>query len=307
MPELTVVIPIANEGWDLTRTVKEIRQTAGDEVKILLVDDCSEDGYDYAGVAARYGCSYVRNRARMGAGWSKNFGMSRLETPYALLVDAHMFFPRDHWWRRVTEELRWDDRAIYCTKGMAYWYEDVAASGEYRPTEPTFGAYVRLLGDHYEEILEPKWIDTSKLPDATTVDIPCVLGATYGVSARYWQVMGGLDGLKAYSGEELHLSLKAWMEGGRCRLITDVEIGHLYRRRHPYRVNWDAYLHNKIFTIRTLLGEDTEYERALQREAAYPRAITLLDLNEVARLRERYARFPYGMERFLAINDRFAG
>lgn len=306
MPELTVVIPIANEGWELTRTVKEIRQTAENEVDVMLVDDHSEDNYDYAGVAARYGCSYIRNPFRVGAGGSRNIGMSRVKTPYALLVDSHMFFSGNDWWRRIAEELRLDDRAVYCTKGMTHSCEDFVASGEYRPTGATFGAYIRLMGDRYLEILEPRWIAGSKIPRETVVDIPCVLGATYGVSTRYWQAIGGLDGLKAYGGEELHLSLKTWMEGGRCRLITDVQIGHLYRQRHTYPTSWDSYFHNKILTIRTLLGEDTEYEQALRHDPLYGEGLKLLDNNEVACLRERYSHFPFGMERFLEINHRYA-
>ena len=44
---LTVVMPFLNEGEEVGRTVRSIRETAGDSVDILVLNDDSDDGYDY--------------------------------------------------------------------------------------------------------------------------------------------------------------------------------------------------------------------------------------------------------------------
>jgi glycosyltransferase involved in cell wall biosynthesis len=43
MNKLTVVMPFLNEGDEVEHTVQNIRQTAGDNVDILLINDASPD------------------------------------------------------------------------------------------------------------------------------------------------------------------------------------------------------------------------------------------------------------------------
>ena len=56
---LTVVIPFYNEGEEVKNTLESIRQTVGDEVEVILVDDCSDDGWDYIACARQYGAHYL--------------------------------------------------------------------------------------------------------------------------------------------------------------------------------------------------------------------------------------------------------
>lgn len=46
----------------------------------------------------------------------------------------------------------------------------------------------------------------------------------------------GLEGLRNYGADEQFISLKVWCEGGRCTLLKDVVIGHIYRKRAPYLI-----------------------------------------------------------------------
>lgn len=45
--KLTVLIRFMNEGEEVAATVRDVRRTAGERVDILVVNDCSTDGYDY--------------------------------------------------------------------------------------------------------------------------------------------------------------------------------------------------------------------------------------------------------------------
>ena len=44
---LTVIIPFLNEGEEVVMTVKSVRETAGDKVDIITINDCSTDGFPY--------------------------------------------------------------------------------------------------------------------------------------------------------------------------------------------------------------------------------------------------------------------
>ena len=66
------------------------------------------------------------------------------------------------------------------------------------------------------------------------VDIPCVLGASYFFSKRFWNLIRGLEGLVVYGVDEAFMSLKAWMCGGRVRVATDVQVGHVFGRPTPF-------------------------------------------------------------------------
>jgi glycosyltransferase involved in cell wall biosynthesis len=47
MNQLTVIIPFLNEGREVGNTLQSIRETAGEQVDVLLVNDASYDDFDY--------------------------------------------------------------------------------------------------------------------------------------------------------------------------------------------------------------------------------------------------------------------
>jgi hypothetical protein len=95
-------------------------------------------------------------------------------------------------------------------------------------------------------------------------EIPCVLGACYSMSKRYWDYIKGLSMLRYYGADEAYLSLKVWLEGGRCLLIGDVVAGHLFRtvEQRPYDA-WNIdMVYNKLLIAETVLPE--KYARFLR-------------------------------------------
>lgn len=44
---LTVIIPFLNEGEEVVMTIKSVRETAGDLVDVITINDCSTDGFPY--------------------------------------------------------------------------------------------------------------------------------------------------------------------------------------------------------------------------------------------------------------------
>ncbi|MCL2652068.1 MAG: glycosyltransferase, partial [Candidatus Azobacteroides sp.] len=82
MNQLTVIIPFLNEGQEIRNTLQSIRETAGDQVDILLINDASYDNFDYKSFAKEYHATYYHNDTRMGVARSRDIGVEKITTDY---------------------------------------------------------------------------------------------------------------------------------------------------------------------------------------------------------------------------------
>jgi glycosyltransferase involved in cell wall biosynthesis len=114
MNDLTVIIPFLNERKEIENTVQSIRNTAGNEVEILLINDCSTDEFDYKYIAGKYNALYHENTERHGVATSRDIGVSMVNTPYFILIDGHMRFYTYAWQNIIRNKIKENDRAIYC-------------------------------------------------------------------------------------------------------------------------------------------------------------------------------------------------
>lgn len=252
---LTVIIPFLNEGDEVGRTVASVLEFADGKVDIIVINDGSSPLHDYEAMLRFFSSvRYVSNGQRLGVTACRDMGVEMARTPYFILLDAHMRFYRHGWVDRIVGLLREDDRRIFCCQTKALERDD---SDEVVPmrTKTPYGARICLRDD--EKLLDPKWICPAEEPHAgqTVIDVPCVLGATYATSRRYWKRIRGYEGLRLYGHEEPYISMKTWLEGGRCQLIKDIEVGHIYRTRFPYKVASDEMMHNRMIIATLLMPE----------------------------------------------------
>lgn len=246
--ELTVVIPVHNEGDELAATLRSIRQTAGGQVDILVVDDGSTDGFDYAAAAATFGATYLHNPESLGAAAAKEKGVRCCRTPYFLLLDAHMRFYADDWTDRLLAELRRDGRQVLCCQTRVLRRRDGELVED--KVEQAFGAYV-YMGKH--GLMPTAAWNLSPTDAVRSGRIPCVLGAAYASSRAYWMELRGFEGLLGFGCEEPYVSLKAWLEGGGCCLLPDIVVGHIYKESSPYSRRFAKYLYSHLLVAETLL------------------------------------------------------
>ena len=304
---LTIIIPSHNEGKEVENTLASIRQTAGNEVNVMLVDDASDDGVCYRDVCNKFNSLYYRNDVRMGPARSRDLGVDMTGTPFFMTVDSHMRFYHNDWWKRITDVVASNPEALYCANCKAL---DMHA--EPMANKPHFGAFVDFMGEIEGKVLSPLWMRKDHFPTQDLVEIPCILGATYASSKRYWQHLKGLNGLNQYGHEEPYISIKAWMDGGKCHLIKDVEIGHLFRETFPYKVNVGYYVYNKLVIMETLLPDDMKNElyNALRRQyGEHLREAMEIMIDNQAQLQSLHDyyqnTFKYGFEVFQQINSEY--
>lgn len=103
--QLTIIIPFLNEGDEVVNTVKSVRETAGDSVDIIAINDCSTDGYPYREKLQSYSIYYLENEERKGVAASRDYGINICRTPYFLLLDGHMRFYDKLWSSRIINVL----------------------------------------------------------------------------------------------------------------------------------------------------------------------------------------------------------
>lgn len=250
--DLTIIIPFLNEREEVENTLKSIRDHSVADIPIIVIDDGSDDGYDYLSVARKYGATYVRNDERMGVAASRDKGVELCQTTYFLLLDSHMRFYECVWADRLLSLLREDDRVILCSQTKVLKRTDDGKVVENEIAVKTYGAFVDIPGVK-GITLYARWIVQDLYPDELVVEIPSVLGAGYAASKRYWQYLQGLRGLIYYGSDEPFISIKAWKEGGRCLLVKDVVIGHIYRQGAPYLLDPMHLHYNKMLTAEMLL------------------------------------------------------
>ena len=243
---LTVIIPFLNEGEEVGETVKSIRQYVGTKVDIIVINDQSNDGYDYRSDLQELSVYYIYNVERRGVAASRDLGIRLCQTPFFLLLDAHMRFYDGLWVDRICSILMENDRRLLCcqTKFLSKKKGKVSESLE---CPSTFGAVFDMRRLSYVD-----WNYYENNLDSSQERIEIVLGAGYAASKRYWSYLEGLEGLMYYGNDEAFISLKVWLEGGECILLKDVVIGHIYRESSPFKRFSEEELYNHLFIANML-------------------------------------------------------
>jgi glycosyltransferase involved in cell wall biosynthesis len=253
---LSVIIPFLNERYEVENTIKSVREYSTDEVEIILINDASDDNFDYKTVAEKFDVVYIENSKRLGVAASRDLGVEHSQAPYFLLLDAHMRFYNDLWIQRIITELENDKKTLLCCQSKVLGM-DSGLLTERKGVENSYGACVEL--NNGEILTEPYWI--MRLPhnvaQSQTIPVVCVLGAGYACSKEYWQYLKGLDGLTYYGSDEPYISMKVWMEGGSCKLLNDIAIGHIYRPdKPPYKTEMKFRLYNRLLIVELLFPEE---------------------------------------------------
>lgn len=289
---LTAIIPCYNEGEELANTLKSIRDTTGQHVLIMVVDDCSCDSFDYKEITQRYDARYVRNNKRIGPAGSKEKGVRLCETDYFIIFDAHMRFYQQDWHQIILDELNNNQRQLLCCQTKVLAKQDGVVKE--KASAHAYGAYLHMKLDTL--IPAVRW---NCNPRKTTLEqgfIPCVLGASYASSVSYWRELKGLEGLLGYGCEEPYLSLKAWLSGGSCKLLEQIVVGHIYKENLGSLRAYSTYAYNHLLISETLFPTSLQCKvnlsAKIQGVQYYNHATTLLKQNKrlIDSLKRYYAK-----------------
>lgn len=172
--KLTVIIPFANEGQEVENTVKSVLEHSSNDVEIIVINDASDDEYDYESRLKKYPVNYICNEIRLGVAASRDLGVCICKTDYFLLLDAHMRFYESEWVSIIVNSLNKNPRSIPCAQTKVLRNINGCVVEDDRHAS-YWGAYVNLYSPI--EYLEPEWAFLNWIPSTVGSyqnQIPCV-------------------------------------------------------------------------------------------------------------------------------------
>lgn len=244
---ISIIIPFVNEREEVLSTIESIAQYSSKVTyEIIIINDASDDGYNYKEILHdKAKVHYYENEHRLGVAACRDMGVLLSNYEVFLFLDAHMRFYTENTLPRFIEVLSTQKNVILCCHTRNIGNDD------YEKTP--FGAYIEFWED--KGGLFPVWNTKDTAPNTLIAPVPCILGAAYAAHKDYWLYLQGLRGLISYGSDEAYISLKVWLSGGKCLILKDITVGHLYRKNAPYSYMGIDFIYNKIWIALLILPD----------------------------------------------------
>ncbi|XP_040449259.1 polypeptide N-acetylgalactosaminyltransferase 11 isoform X2 [Falco naumanni] len=251
LPSASVVICFYNEALSaLLRTVHSVldRTPAHLLHEIILVDDNSEladlkkDLDDYVKTQLPKTTKLVRNEKREGLIRGRMIGASHATGKVLVFLDSHCEV-NEMWLQPLLTPIREDRRTVVCP------VIDIISADTltYSSSPVVRGGF--NWGLHFKWDLVP--LSELEGPEGATAPIksPTMAGGLFAMDRDYFNELGQYDsGMDIWGGENLEISFRIWMCGGRLLIIPCSRVGHIFRKRRPYGSpgGQDTMAHNSL-------------------------------------------------------------
>ena len=259
------VISYHNEGREfLLECLDQLKASIDiSEYEIIVVDDCSSQP-----LADIPDVKIIRNQRNVGMGKSFDKGIAEAKGDDIIFLACDIRFIPNNWVSKLIKEINDYPESLTCTCCVGMNQEDPKNMDfAYRRTRSrNYGATILMLHDKqsnprkeesFRGIIEAKWHPLDKTSIDNSYEIPCILGACYGVKKSWYQYIDGFWGHHLYGTLEPYISLKSWLMGGSCRVAPHVETAHIFKREGTHGTPQDALMFNKML-VATLLLEDSQ-------------------------------------------------
>ncbi|KAL4002808.1 Glycosyl transferase 2 family protein [Acanthocheilonema viteae] len=114
---------------------------------------------------------------------------------------------------------------------------------------------------------------------------PTMAGGLFAIDKKYFDSLGQYDrGMEIWGAENVEISLRIWMCGGRLEIIPCSRVGHIFRQRRPYGLGIDSMGRNAARAANVWLDEYIEQFYAVRPNL---RGIDIGDISEMKALRQK--------------------
>lgn len=225
-PKISVVIPALNEAENLRRTLEQLQATLPPASEIVVVDDGSRDNTAEV-VCAAGGPARLLRSYHLGCAAARNYGATQASGEILVFADAHVETPPG-WWQPLVAAL--SDKQVGAVAPA------IAAAG--RPDARGYGMGLRGPGVH------TTWL---KRRQTTPYPVPVLCACFVAMRREAFEATGGFDnGLIRWGSTDAEFSIRHWLMGYRLLVVPEATVAHLFRKRHPYKVDWTTVLHNML-------------------------------------------------------------
>lgn len=249
LPAASIVICFHNEALSaLLRTVHTVLHRTPPHLvhEIILVNDASEFGYldrelsEYAKHKLPK-VTLIRSHERLGLIRARMLGAHNATGEVLVFLDSHCEVGT-RWLEPLLARIK-DDRHNVAVPIIDIINADTFA---YEAASVVKGGF--NWGMHFKWDSMPKSYFLNKATHADPIPSPTMAGGLFAMDRNYFHELGEYDpGMDVWGGENLEISFRLWMCGGRLEIIPCSRVAHIFRKRRPYgSPNGDSFLKNSL-------------------------------------------------------------
>jgi polypeptide N-acetylgalactosaminyltransferase len=239
LPDTSVVICFHNEAWSvLLRTVHSVIDRTPPHLlkEVILVDDFSDMEHlkqpldDY--VAKLGKVKITRTKEREGLIRARLSGFSIATADVVTFLDSHCECTQG-WIEPLLDRIAANETNVVCP--VIDVIEDDTLKYQYSNAKSTsIGGFDWNMQFSWHAI--PEYERQRRGSDVLPIRSPTMAGGLFAISRKYFEKLGTYDpGMDIWGGENLELSFRVWMCGGILEIIPCSHVGHIFRKRSPYK------------------------------------------------------------------------
>ncbi|KAL7016776.1 hypothetical protein ACKWTF_010134 [Chironomus riparius] len=239
LPQTSVIVTFHNEAWStLLRTVHSILDRSPDHLikEIILVDDFSDMPHlrkqleDYLLNYPKV--KVLRAKKREGLIRARLLGAVEATAPVLTFLDSHIECTTG-WLEPLLDRIAKNTTTVVCPvidviddTTLQYHYHD--------STGVQVGGFDWNLQFNWHPVPES---ERKRHKDPSEpVFSPTMAGGLFSIDKVFFERLGMYDpDFDIWGGENLELSFKTWMCGGTLEIVPCSHVGHIFRKRSPYK------------------------------------------------------------------------
>jgi len=261
----SVIICFHNEALSvLKRSVHSVLNRSPPSLitEVILVDDFSDMDHLRAPLEAYFKAypkvKIVRADKREGLIRARLLGAVAAKGPVLTFLDSHIEATTG-WLEPLLERITTDAKTVVCPvidviddDSLEYHYSDSKGT--------SVGGFDWNLQFTWHAIPEAE--RKRRKNSAEPVNSPTMAGGLFSIDKEFFDQLGQYDdGFDIWGGENLELSFKTWMCGGTLEIIPCSHVGHIFRKRSPYkwRSGVNVLRRNSVRLAEVWMDEYKEY------------------------------------------------
>nr|XP_025718005.1 inactive polypeptide N-acetylgalactosaminyltransferase-like protein 5 isoform X2 [Callorhinus ursinus] len=235
LPTASVVICFHNEEFNaLFRTMSSVINLTPQHIleEIILVDDMSnfddlKEKLDHRLEIFRGKIKLIRNKKKEGLIRSRLIGASRASGDVLVFLDSHCEV-NHAWLQPLLHAIAKDPKMVACPLIDPIDYETL----EYQPSPVIRGAFNWYLEFKWDNVFSYE-MDGPEGP-TRPIRSPAMAGGIFAINRHYFNEIGQYDrDMEHWGTENLELSLRIWMCGGRLFILPCSRVGHVNKPHFP--------------------------------------------------------------------------
>nr|XP_022307338.1 probable N-acetylgalactosaminyltransferase 9 isoform X2 [Crassostrea virginica] len=238
LPTASVIIIFHNEAWSpLLRTAHSVVNRSPPQYlhEVILLDDFSDRPelgsklHDYVAQTWPDGIvKIIRTTERSGLIRARLAGARAATGDVLIFLDSHCE-ANTGWLEPILSRIEESPRSVVCpiVDAIDAGNLEYSTNGGYQVGGFSWSLHFTWRDVPARDLVHRKYTDP--------VGSPTMAGGLFAADRKFFFEIGAYDpGMDVWGGENLEISFRTWMCGGKLEFIPCSRVGHIFRASHPY-------------------------------------------------------------------------